>query len=401
MKIIHFTPSFLPVVAGAEIVVHNLASQQQAAGHDVYVLAPWKSWRDIKSQVSYKILPLFPRMKVDFIYGVTFSSRSWKLLLQSLICLYQQIHNFNIWHVHTLYPAGCACIDILKNKCKLVCTSHGMDIQTLKKINYGVRLDPVVDQMIRKKIHAFDAVIAISQSIRKEYRMLNIDPSKIYDIPNGALTDHISRRNVNKALVRKKYNLPEKKILLLTIGRNHPKKGFNQIPQIARVVSDAGFDFVWLMVGNDMDDIKQKAKTIGVEEYFRFIKEIGKDDNDDNNFILPGNALIDIYKTADIFIFPTLIESFGLIFIEAMAAQLPVITTNAPGASDAIVHNVNGLISPVGDANKMAQNIILLLKDRSLRKKIAATSLDISNTYEWSRITKMHIDSYKRIAGAI
>ncbi len=113
--------------------------------------------------------------------------------------------------------------------------------------------------------------------------------------------------------------------------------------------------------------------------------------------MLPSLPLIEIYKASDIFVFPALLESAGLVFLEAMAAGLPVITTDAPGARDTVRHNVSGLISPVGDAKAMADNVLSLLSNDHLAMTMKATNREIVKRYDWEIVSNNYIKLYEKL----
>ena len=101
---------------------------------------------------------------------------------------------------------------------------------------------------------------------------------------------------------------------------------------------------------------------------------------------------------SDIFCFPTLIETFGNIFLEAMASKCPVVTTNAPGARDLIKDGYNGLISPVDNQEEMIKNIELLFKDKKFRKKIIEGGLETVSNYRMADIVNSYNDLYFKLS---
>jgi|LGVF01.1.fsa_nt_gb glycosyltransferase involved in cell wall biosynthesis len=398
MKIVHFTLSFLPQLHGAEIVVHNLALNQMKAGHNSYVMTTRRNWQSSRKSVPYRIIPFLPKTNLDFLLNGRNRSIKRKYF-EFQLSLVQKIYHFDIWNIHMAYPAGCACVEKLRRMgCPTVLTSHGNDIQTLPKIGYGRRLDRKVDDLVRKKIRDFDAIIAISGSMRWEFLDLQCDEARIADIPNGVSAKHIIDAQVDRKEVRKRYGLPPDKPILLTVGRNHPKKGYHLIPVIARILAGSGEEFTWLLVGKDIEPVREEARRLGVDDHLVLLGTIGQaKGNTDDGYMLPSLPLIEIYKASDIFVFPALLESAGLVFLEAMAAGLPVITTDAPGARDTVRHNVSGLISPVGDAKAMADNVLSLLSNDHLAMTMKATNREIVKRYDWEIVSNNYIKLYEKL----
>jgi glycosyltransferase involved in cell wall biosynthesis len=85
-----------------------------------------------------------------------------------------------------------------------------------------------------------------------------------------------------------------------------------------------------------------------------------------------GDAKCQIYKSSDIFCFPTYYpnETFGIVNIEAMEAGLPIITTPEGGISDIIEEGINGYLIPQKDSASLAEKIALLIENPSLRRKM-------------------------------
>ena len=76
---------------------------------------------------------------------------------------------------------------------------------------------------------------------------------------------------------------------------------------------------------------------------------------------LPATALVALYQAADVFVFPSLIETFGIVIVEAMAAGLPIIVSDAPGCRDVVRHGEDGMMVPARDADALAMSILFLL----------------------------------------
>lgn len=105
---------------------------------------------------------------------------------------------------------------------------------------------------------------------------------------------------------------------------------------------------------------------------------------DDVRFLGKLDAIEEVLSVGDLFILPSESESFGLSALEAMACEVPVISTNAGGIPELNVHGVSGFMSAVGDVDDMAKNALFVLNDNNLTtfKKAAlarANEFDIKN----------------------
>ena len=104
------------------------------------------------------------------------------------------------------------------------------------------------------------------------------------------------------------------------------------------------------------------------------------------------------YKTADIFCAPaTGWESFGIILLEAMAVGKPVVASNIEGYASLVTHGVEGLLVPPKDAEKLAQALLSLMRDESLRQQMGARGILKAREYSWEHIAQRVFDYYIRV----
>lgn len=385
MKIAHIIPTFLPSIGGAEICVHNVASKQIELGHDVTLYLPWILYfKNRKNNFKYKIKPI-P------VYNWMYSFKNVRLnflFLSIYFKMVQSINKYDIWHATQSFPAGYYLLS-LKGRVPIFLTTQGADIQKIPNLNYGFRLNSKLESMIEKTVRNFDGLAAISDSVIADYLELNVNPEKIFDIPNGVDINRFKLKNKNE--LRKKYNLPLEKKIILTVGRNHPKKGFKYIPDIIESLINKHVDFLWIIIGRNNSDLL-KSLASDISETIIVIEELG---NDNSNYNLPPDKLLDYYYMSDIFCFPSLVETFGIVLVEAMAAGLPVITTDAPGCRDVVINNEVGFNVKEGKWNEMADKISLLIKDENIYKKFAINARDTALQYDWGRIADQYIEAYR------
>jgi glycosyltransferase involved in cell wall biosynthesis len=108
---------------------------------------------------------------------------------------------------------------------------------------------------------------------------------------------------------------------------------------------------------------------------------------------VPRQELIDLYSKADIFVFPSLLEGFGKVILEAMAMGLPVITTTATAGEYIIEDGVDGFLVPPGNSDAIREKIQLLYENRELRKKAGIRAAKKARLYTWDRYAEGIIGS--------
>jgi glycosyltransferase involved in cell wall biosynthesis len=105
-----------------------------------------------------------------------------------------------------------------------------------------------------------------------------------------------------------------------------------------------------------------------------------------------------LYKRADIAVFPSLYEPFGIVALEAMASATPVIASDTGGLGEIINHGKNGLKFFPGNTISLADQIKAILRDGSFAQRLAVTaSEDVINEYDWSSIAKKTHTVYENI----
>ena len=116
--------------------------------------------------------------------------------------------------------------------------------------------------------------------------------------------------------------------------------------------------------------VNGETKEITREIFEEEVRKRGLDDEISYKGRKYGDAKQAEFRNSDIFTFPTFYdnETFGLVNLEAMQYKLPIVTTNEGGIPDVVEHMANGLISISRDADDLAKNIAILLKDENLRK---------------------------------
>jgi glycosyltransferase involved in cell wall biosynthesis len=103
---------------------------------------------------------------------------------------------------------------------------------------------------------------------------------------------------------------------------------------------------------------------------------------------IPRAELFERYYEADVLVFPTLCDGFGMVVTEAFAHGLPVITTTQAGAADLVRHMENGFIIPPGDAQSLAEALQWCLVHRLELKAMREAALDTAARWQWRDFRK-------------
>ncbi len=251
--------------------------------------------------------------------------------------------------------------------------------------------------MVRQWLPIANALVAISETVVKEYELLNIESSKIVHIPNGVDIDRFSAP-ADKNGIRNIFNIDSDDFVILTVGRYHPKKNFESIIQIAKILKDkADFNFKFIIAGygNEcLNDIINKELLSDV------VKIIPNASGGLNFNELPDNHLISLYRLSDIFLFPSFIETFGIVLIEAMAAKLPVITSDRPGCIDIVDYGKYGRVVPPLNIEEYVKEIISFKQNKNLVSLYQTLSEDRAAQFSWDSVVDKYCELYESLIKA-
>ncbi len=211
------------------------------------------------------------------------------------------------------------------------------------------------DEYESRQYKASDRVIALSddmkQFLNSAYRL---EPEKVTIIPNG-LHDLNSEKGTDRYKLRKKWHLSENELSILFVGRLHPVKGISFLIRAFRKVLEQMPDCRLIIAGGGHDDRYRKEAT----DISRNVTFTG---------LLEKKDLLELYQIADVGVIPSLYEPFGLVALEMMMHELPIVSTSTSGLNE-VVDEQCGLKIPVIeyqdrveiDVNLLAEKILYLL----------------------------------------
>lgn len=203
----------------------------------------------------------------------------------------------------------------------------------------------------------------LTKEVEKVYRGLCINfdalsKRKVRVAYNSIDTSEFIEIN-EKPDIRDSIGIENEDILIGTISRlDEPKKGIRYFLEAAKLVLEQCPNAYFVIVGEgySRDLIEHQISSLGVN---RRVRLLGYWDD-----------LLEVYRALDIFVLPSLSEGFPTVNLEAMAAGLPVITTNVGGASEAVLNGFNGFVVEPRDSAGLAKRIMTLCTDERLRAKM-------------------------------
>ena len=137
-----------------------------------------------------------------------------------------------------------------------------------------------------------------------------------------------------------------------------------------------------------------------LSRHVTLIDQIGGGEAVTDNPQLPAPDLIDLYKAADAFVFPSLMETFGVAIVEAMAAGLPVIAGDSSGCRDVVRRDRDGLLVPPRDPAAIARAMAIVLTDDDKRDDLAERAAMRARGFSWDRIVDSYVALYDELGAA-
>ena len=239
-----------------------------------------------------------------------------------------------------------------------------------------------------------DLIIACSRYMREQIiQHLEAPAEKILVIPNGVeVEQYLGLREQREALVefRRQWAEPDEPLIFF-VGRLVWEKGpdllVNAMPEVAAAFPNARL--VIAGTGPLLDELRGLVEHLGLQERVHLAGFISDEDR---------NRL---YAVADVAVFPSRYEPFGIVALEAMACGTPVIVAEVGGLSEVVEHEVTGLRVAPGRVDAVAQAIIQTLSHPRLAAERARRGQQVvMQEYRWEDIAEKTLQAYRRVQEA-
>lgn len=389
LRVIVFSWEYPPVsVGGLASHVYDLTRAMAQQGDEIHLItrgdAGTPEYENVHGVHVYRVNP-FRVSSTDF---VTWVMQLNLAMLERAITLMQDLPEVDLVHAHDWLVTYVA--KVLKHSYKLPL------IATIHATEWG-RHNGLHNDMQR---HISDIewwltyeswrVICCSYYMQGQLKhIFQLPEDKMRVIPNGVDPEKL-RPDPQSKVSREQYAAPQEKIVYY-MGRLVPEKGvqvlIEAIPKVLHY--HPATKFIIAGTGPFENELKQRAAQLGIANRIYFVGYV----NDQTR-----NSL---YHFADVAVFPSLYEPFGIVALEAMAAKTPVVVSDNGGLGEIVEHGVNGMKAYTGNANSLADNILHFLMDPVSAKKIRERAYqDVVNKYDWSGIAKQTRQVYKEVVEA-
>lgn len=377
MKILMLSWEYPPrIVGGISRVVYDLSHKLIKDGHDVTVV----TYRDgdvpyfeNDSGVNvYRVdnFMISPNNFIDWIMQLNFN------MIAKVGELVAKDGKFDIIHAHDWLVAYAAKTLKVAYDMPMISTIHATEAGR----NSGIHseMQRYINDTEWMLTYESSEVIVNSNYMKSELqRLFGLPYEKINVVPNG-----VNLTNFNNVYrdydFRRRFAMDNEKIILF-MGRLVYEKGIqNLISAMPKVLShyhDA--KLVIAGKGGMIDELRNQVNALGIANKVYFAG------------YLNSNDVKKMYKCADISVFPSTYEPFGIVAIEAMLSGTPVVVSDIGGLNEIVEHGVNGMKSYAGNPNSLADSILTLLFDHKLCDEVVKNAkAKVKAEYNWNKITQ-------------
>lgn len=212
-----------------------------------------------------------------------------------------------------------------------------------------------------------------------------------YTSVNPVEIEKVLKTEINRNDLRKKHGLPADKFVVLCVGQFIDRKGRWIFLEAARKVLQRTSDivFVWLTpkLPNEEEMIKIDRYNLGNAFHLILSETVGE----------KREEVLSFFRLADIFALPSFVEGLPIALLEAMALEIPSISSNINAIPEAILDKKTGLLVPAGDSDALAEAILSLKSDENLRTKLASEGRDwVLEHFDEREAARIAIESYEK-----
>jgi glycosyltransferase involved in cell wall biosynthesis len=221
-------------------------------------------------------------------------------------------------------------------------------------------------------------VVAVSQRVKQELLDIGVPKEAIRVILCGVDLQEFSPGSAD----RRKWGLPEQVPLALFVGDIRiNRKNLDTVLYALVQVPELHLAVVGTIEGSPYP---QLAAQLELSERVHFLGN-------------PQNVVPELMRTADLFVFPSRYEPYGLVVIEAMASGLPVITATTTGAAEIVTPECGVVLSDTEDTQALAQ-AMSRLADHELRNRMGQAARSIAEQHSWASMAQSYVDLFEELA---
>ncbi|MBK7653357.1 MAG: N-acetyl-alpha-D-glucosaminyl L-malate synthase BshA [Flammeovirgaceae bacterium] len=363
-----------PTFGGSGVVATELGKALAKEGHQVHFITYSQP-----SRLDFLNENLFYH-EVEFRSYPLFEYPPYELALASKMVSVVMNEHLDLLHVHYAIPHASAAYMAKQILLKthgiyipVVTTLHGTDITLVGK-------DASYEPVVTFSINESDGVTSVSEDLKKEtYHSFKIT-REIEVIPNFIDLEKFKKQKKDHF---KKAICPQGESLIVHTSNFRKVKRVGDVMSVFNNIHKE-IPSKLLMIGDgpERSGAEAMAREMGINDAVRFL---GKQE-----------AVEEVLSVADLFLMPSEKESFGLAALEAMACEVPVISTNTGGLPELMIQGVTGFMSNIGDVEDMTRNSLFVL-DKNNLPRFKASALARAKEFDITNILPLYEQYYEKV----
>lgn len=363
INVLHIYKFYLPYLGGIEKTIRIIAEglKDKDIESRILVCASEKTLKS-KEEVIGTI-----RVSRANSLGYLFSTPLSTNFIKKFILLSK---NADILHIHSPFPLGEVAYLLYNPQNKRLVVTYHADISQTR----WACLAPIYKHILKRLLDKADCIIASSPTIIESSPLLHMNINKCKIIPFGIdLNKWGLVANEKKKALRDRLELGNDKVVLF-VGRLTYQKGLDFLISAMQAVNAK----LIIVGGGDLyKHLEKRTAEMGVKSKIRFMGYIS------------GDELQIYYSIADVFVLPSITETFGLVQLEAMAFGIPIVNTEQPsGVTFVSLHNETGITVPPRDSVALANAINTILENDALRQHFSEKALERVKLFSLERMLR-------------
>jgi N-acetyl-alpha-D-glucosaminyl L-malate synthase BshA len=364
MKIAILVGAFPPKwLAGIEIATYNIAKQLAKRGHEVHVITTLDEGLPKETiEDRFCVHRIFCR-KIRFLGIISF----WIKIF---------------WHLKKIDPdiahvqsVGSGIPGFLAKKLfkkPYIVWGHGSDIYLPDKFTKSI------SKLVLKNA---DAVIALTEDMKKKIQ--KICDRDVVVVPNGIDLERFN--NLSKGDIRKRLKIKDDKKRIIFVGTLRPVKSVKYLIKAIKIIIQKDINTRLMLVGDgdERGNLEKLVKELSLEEYVKFVGKV------------PNEEVPEYMAVSDVFVLPSLSESFGIVNLEAMASGLPIVATKVGGLPEIIKDGENGFLVEPKNPEELAEKVLSILGNNELRERITRNNKEKAKDYSWESVVEKLEEVYR------
>ncbi len=363
-----------PTYGGSGVVATELGKSLALRGHDVHFI----SYKQ-PARLDFFTGNIFYH-EVYVSYYPLFDFPPYETTLTSRLVDVVKFEKLDLLHVHYAIPHASAAVlakEILATQgihIPIITTLHGTDITLVGK-------DPSFEPVVSYSLNMSDGITAVSESLRKDTFCHFKTQKEIKVIPNFIDIERFSKKakeHFRKAIAAKGEHL------IVHTSNFRKVKRVDDVVKIFSLIREK-IPSKLLLVGDgpERQNIEMLCRELHISDSVSFL---GKQD-----------PVEEILSVADLFLMPSETESFGLSALEAMACEVPVVSSNAGGIPELNIDGESGFLCDVGDINAMAEKSIYILSDEARLKEFKVNAKKRAMVFHIDKIVPQYENFYEEV----